>query len=587
MITENTKAILLLTTYFNTNEVREYKPLNTNGYGYFACWLRCNGFQPSDLLSEDIFDNVWAIWSEAISHAKAKTQTAFHGLDKTIEQITYERIKELLNRGASLSLALDKWLSAGIWIMDRKHSHYPKSVLKQLKHQSPAILFGVGNSELLTKPAIGFVGSRDCDTDDEQATNHYVEQINQLNYQVVSGGAKGVDTHSMLASLNNGNTAIGILSDSLFRASASSQWRQHLKANNLVLISPFFPEDRFSPANAMARNKFIYLLSNATVVITSGEKGGTWSGAKENLKKDWVPLLVSAHQQPLQAGNQALINGSGLGKTTASALSISPTIPPEQFSELILNTNQSVQEQGERVNQTGSLLSDPIPTPNNIDNTVEHNINNASNINAQDDMFSMQDSFEQETLIPDQAVNAVKTKVATESVQPKLIQNISADTELQLNEIADTVTETRAETGAKTQTFPTEEREESIASNHLEGEVERAARVDESVEELTEQSQNSSVPTPSIEESELHELAPQQLSEQQSATPLLDNFYQQLCALIELQPQQIIDKTVIDSHFPEFEIMGKQALDKWLKHLVEQDKLVKPHARKKQYTLPK
>ena len=536
MITENTKAILLLTSFFNSNEVKEYKTLTINEYGYFACWLHQNGYKPVDLLDEEAFDSIWASWDEPLSHIKAKQIIDFTRLDNTIAKLTYDRIKGLLNRGASLSLALDKWQSAGVWIMDRQHEHYPKVIKKQLKHQSPALLFGVGNPELLSKQAIGFVGSRDCNNHDEEATNQYVEQINQSGYQVVSGAAKGVDTHAMLASLNNGNTAIGILADNLFRSSASGQWRQHLKANNLVLISPFFPEGRFTPANAMARNKFIYLLSSATVVVTSGEKGGTWEGAKENLKKDWVPLLVSAHQQPLQAGNQALMNGRGLGKTKASALSISPTVSQEQLSELILKTNQPVQMNGERVNETGSLLSDPISSSRNTDNTEEHNINNGSHGNTQDDMFSMLDNIEQETLIPESSVDVVITDE----------------------------TNVAAETKTKIQTLHTKGREE-----------------------YTEQHQESVESVSTVETGELQELAQQQLVEKQSTTPLLDNFYQQLIVLIEIQPEKIIDKTIIDNHFPEFELIGKTALGKWLKELVEQEKLIKTKSRKPQYTLPK
>ncbi|MGO2074897.1 MAG: DNA-processing protein DprA, partial [Pseudoalteromonas sp.] len=394
MITENTKAILLLTSFFNANEVKEYKTLTVNEYGYFACWLHQNGFKPVDLLNEETFDSIWVSWDEPLSHIKAKQIIDFARLDNTIEKLTYERIKTLLNRGASLSLALDKWQSAGVWIMDRQHEHYPKVIKKRLKHQSPALFFGVGNPELLSKQAIGFVGSRDCDGQDEQATNQYVSQINHLNYQVVSGAAKGVDSHAMLASLNNGNTAIGILADSLFKASAARQWRQHLKANNLVLISPFYPEGRFTPANAMARNKFIYLLSSATVVVTSGEKGGTWEGAKENLKKGWVPLLVSEHKQPLQAGNQALINGEDLGKVLANAYSISPDNTTEQLLGLFSTSEKETSQQSNKLaNESikyvekgqGSLLSGLDASTTSASYTESP----ISNIQTQDDLFSM------------------------------------------------------------------------------------------------------------------------------------------------------------------------------------------------------
>ena len=335
MISENIKAILLLTSHFNTNEVREYKTFSINEYGFFAYWLYRNGFKPESLLNDESFNEAWALWDNPLSHIEAKKVIDFKGLEKTISNISFERIQHLLNRGASLSLALDKWQSAGVWIMDRQHPHYPQNFRRHLKHQSPALLFGVGNSELLTKNSIGFVGSRDCSVEDEQSTKQYVEQINRLGYQVVSGAAKGVDTHAMLASLDNGNKAIGIMAESLFRASASNNWRQHLKGNKLVLISPFFPESRFTPANAMARNKYIYLLSKATVVITSGEKGGTWEGAKENLKKNWVPTLVSTHKQPLQAGNHALLTGNGLTRNCAKPFPITPNLTDEKILNLI------------------------------------------------------------------------------------------------------------------------------------------------------------------------------------------------------------------------------------------------------------
>lgn len=562
MITENTKAILLLTSFFNANEVKEYKTLTVNEYGYFACWLHQNGFKPVDLLNEETFDSIWVSWDEPLSHIKAKQIIDFARLDNTIEKLTYERIKTLLNRGASLSLALDKWQSAGVWVMDRQHEHYPKAIKKQLKHKSPALLFGVGNPELLSKQAIGFVGSRDCDTQDEQATNQYVSQINQLNFQVVSGAAKGVDSHAMLASLNSGNTAIGILADSLFKASAARQWRQHLKANNLVLISPFFPEGRFTPANAMARNKFIYLLSSATVVVTSGEKGGTWEGAKENLKKGWVPLLVSKHKQPLQAGNQALINSVGLGKISANASSISPENTTEQLLGLFSTSeNATSQQSNKQANESikdvekgqGSLLSD-LDTSTLSNDYTESPI---SNIQTQDDLFSM-------------AENELENELENE---PEPSASPNKDSKVEGVEV-------------KNNEFEAGEHKElsSTSSSELQ-EQNNNKQINLSNEIQSDESDNAELlnvePEQHVDDVQETKQAPEQ-----STTPLLDSFYLQLCKLIEQQPQHLIDKTTLDSHFPEFEIMGKQALDKWLKHLVEQGKLVRPSAKKKQFTLP-
>lgn len=50
-------------------------------------------------------------------------------------------------------------------------------------------------------------------------------------------------------------------------------------------LSPYYPDAKFNAGNAMGRNKYIYVLAKSSVVIHSGLKGGTWEGAKENLKK--------------------------------------------------------------------------------------------------------------------------------------------------------------------------------------------------------------------------------------------------------------------------------------------------------------
>jgi predicted Rossmann fold nucleotide-binding protein DprA/Smf involved in DNA uptake len=78
-------------------------------------------------------------------------------------------------------------------------------------------------------------------------------------------------------------------------------------ANDLVLVSPFNPEASFAVGNAMARNSCIYCLADAAIVVTTGrEKGGTWSGAIENLRSHWVPLWTRFRTDP-SSGNADLV----------------------------------------------------------------------------------------------------------------------------------------------------------------------------------------------------------------------------------------------------------------------------------------
>jgi len=79
---------------------------------------------------------------------------------------------------------------------------------------------------------------------------------------------------------------------------------------HVVLISPFYPEAGFSVGNAMARNKYIYCLADAAVVVHAGKKGGTLNGAEENLKQRWVPLWVKPTEDK-DAANEQLVNKGG------------------------------------------------------------------------------------------------------------------------------------------------------------------------------------------------------------------------------------------------------------------------------------
>ena len=59
-------------------------------------------------------------------------------------------------------------------------------------------------------------------------------------------------------------------------------------------------------------NKLIYCLAEYAVVVSSDlNKGGTWAGASEVLKNDWLPLFVRQYPD-LPEGNEELIKMGGL-----------------------------------------------------------------------------------------------------------------------------------------------------------------------------------------------------------------------------------------------------------------------------------
>ncbi|WP_181317203.1 DNA-processing protein DprA [Photobacterium leiognathi] len=343
-LSENTKAILMLTHYFNRSDRNLCKPLTENGFGYLAHWMVANNYQPQDLLDNERLTAFFTDFSDEITHFTSKSALSgfMRGLDKTISEMTEVRFRTLLSRGMALSQALEKWQSAGIWILSRADKGYPTQIKSKMREKAPAVLFGIGNIELLNYKGIGFVGSRHCGPSDEAATIHYVDDINQHGYHVVSGAAKGVDSIAMHRSMSNGNNAIGILGDSLFQACGDNQWRSYLKNNQLLLVSPFDPEASFGRGqNAMLRNKYIYFLSEAVIAVCSGIEGGTFSGVKENLVANWCPQYISRHHSPNLAGNEEILGGFPNSKSKVKVQAQAIAITPEQSLINLMDADQN------------------------------------------------------------------------------------------------------------------------------------------------------------------------------------------------------------------------------------------------------
>ena len=220
---------------------------------------------------------------------------------------TTERIKRLLDRGSALGLAKDRWAQAGLWWLTSADEDYPVHLKKRLGQASPPVLYGCGHQKLLRSKGIAVVGSRAASERDLSWTRLFGGAVADAGYSVVSGGAKGIDQAAMFGALDRGGTVVGILADSLLRASSSKMYRSYLRSQNLVLVSPFNPEAGFTVGRAMQRNKYIYCLSDKALVVHSGIKGGTWEGAIENMKKQWVPIWVRRDSDD-SPGNAALLS---------------------------------------------------------------------------------------------------------------------------------------------------------------------------------------------------------------------------------------------------------------------------------------
>ena len=274
----------------------------------------------------------------------------------------YERLAKLLSRQGSLAIELKRLSDMGVWVLTRSELTYPCRLKKILKDKAPVVIYGSGDMGLFDICGVGIVGSRDADESGISFTKQLARACVRDGFNIVSGGARGVDLAAQETALAEGGQVISVLTNGLASAMRNKTNREAVMKKQLLLMSPYHPQARFNIGAAMGRNKLIYALSNFTVVISASKgKGGTWSGAVENIKHNWVPLFVR-DADDIPDGNRALIN-QGVNSLSVDIINekyglsnILSTIEKEAKSSIaIVNNDKSIQDQEKSKTPQGSI----------------------------------------------------------------------------------------------------------------------------------------------------------------------------------------------------------------------------------------
>ena len=224
-----------------------------------------------------------------------------------LTEVEAQRLERLLARGGGLAIELERLSGLGIHPLTRADADYPGRYRQRLKESAPLVLFYAGNKELLGQPGLAVVGSRHLDEAGQSCAEFVGNACGLSGLVLYSGGARGVDTISMKASLESRGFAVGIIADSLEKTIRIPEYRQALGKGDACLATPYHPAAGFSVGAAMGRNRLIYTLADHAIVVASdAEQGGTWAGATEALKAQWLPVFVLEHANMPQ-GNRALL----------------------------------------------------------------------------------------------------------------------------------------------------------------------------------------------------------------------------------------------------------------------------------------
>lgn len=226
------------------------------------------------------------------------------GLSERIAQILVNGLKNKEDLETELEL-IKKYKISLLTIEDQE---YPQQ-LKQI-YLPPVVIYLKG-APLTTQIKLAVVGSRKSDRYAQQAIELILPKIISFGFEVVSGGALGVDTLAHKETVkNNGKTIVvfgaGLMvpypqqNKELFRAIANG---------NGTIISPFSLKTQPAKGNFPARNRIISGLSDGCFVVQAARKSGALITAKFALEQGKpIFALPGTINNELSEGCHYLIN---------------------------------------------------------------------------------------------------------------------------------------------------------------------------------------------------------------------------------------------------------------------------------------
>jgi DNA processing protein len=195
--------------------------------------------------------------------------------------------KEAFSELSNYAFMVEDLLEQGYNILPITSKEYSPTMKKNLgRSYAPPVIYTKGNLQILKEKSIAIVGSRKANENSLTFTDNIAKKASEEYKVVVSGFAKGVDKQALDSALKYKGQSIIVLPQgiSTFKSGFKKYYKQIIEGDVLVL-STFYPKAPWSVQLAMARNPIIYGLASEIYVAESSDKGGTWSGVMDGLRK--------------------------------------------------------------------------------------------------------------------------------------------------------------------------------------------------------------------------------------------------------------------------------------------------------------
>ena len=167
---------------------------------------------------------------------------------------------------------IQKFRIKPLFITDKE---YPQRLLNC--YDPPTLLFYKGSANLNASKIISIIGTRTHTEYSKKVTDELIEDLSALNIFIVSGMAYGVDAMAHKAALKNNLPTVGVLGhglDQIYPPDHSNLAKEIVK-NGGGLLTEFRSQTNPDKHNFPTRNRIVAGMSDATIVIESGIKGGS------------------------------------------------------------------------------------------------------------------------------------------------------------------------------------------------------------------------------------------------------------------------------------------------------------------------
>ena len=204
-----------------------------------------------------------------------------------LEYKDVEDLKKAKSELANNAFLAETMHNEGYELIPITSPEYSKTLKENLKaSHAPALLYVKGNKQLMQEKSIAIVGSRNASEKSLEFTDN-IAKLASMEYKVVvSGFAKGVDKQALDSAVNYKGQSIIVLPQGIMTfGSGFKNYYKQIVDGDVLVLSTFFPKAPWKAELAMARNPIIYGLADEIYVAESSDKGGTWSGVVDGLRK--------------------------------------------------------------------------------------------------------------------------------------------------------------------------------------------------------------------------------------------------------------------------------------------------------------